>query len=169
MARFRFRCWFLKNPDLPFLAFLEKARKTTQRKQGFFHHGEPLKSLGKKGKTLKKSRKFLATKKSKEIQKSKERKIRERFRRFRVRFASLKKLKADPSDGLRRYVLASLTTSGASQTQMPLKQGSNHLQTLMSRKYPFSNQTNPHLQIPGKIRGRSLQCGFWPRNSRILF
>ena len=43
-------------PDLPFLAFLEKARKTTQKKQGFFHYAEPLKSLGKKGKTLKKSK-----------------------------------------------------------------------------------------------------------------
>ena len=28
-----------------------------------------------------------------------------------------------------------------------LKQGSNHFQTLLSRKCPFSNKTNPHLQI----------------------
>ena len=36
-------------PDLPFLAFLEKARKTTQKSKQFFLHVEPLKSLeGKK-------------------------------------------------------------------------------------------------------------------------
>ena len=33
------------------------------KKQGFFLYAEPLKSLGKKGKTLKKARKFFATKK----------------------------------------------------------------------------------------------------------
>ena len=62
--------------SLIFLAFLEKKNKENHPKiQGFFLCAEPLKSLGKKGKTLKKAWKFLATK-SKEIQKSKERKIR---------------------------------------------------------------------------------------------
>ena len=56
--------------DLPFLAFLEKARKTHPKKQGFFHYAEPLKSLGKKGKTLKKARKFLATKKARKSKKA---------------------------------------------------------------------------------------------------
>ena len=55
-----------------------------------------------------------------------------------------------PSDGLERYVLSILMTSGGSQAQTPLKRGSNHLQTLMSRKYPFSKKTNPHLQIPSR-------------------
>ena len=54
-----------------------------------------------------------------------------------------------PSDGLRRYGLSILTTSGGSQVQSPLKQGSNQLHTLVSRKCPFSNKTNPHLQPPG--------------------
>ena len=43
---------------------------------GLLIYAEPLKSLGQKGKTLKEARKFPATKISKEIQKSKERKIR---------------------------------------------------------------------------------------------
>ena len=64
------------HPDLPFLAFLGKARKNHPKKQGFFLSSEPLKSLGKKGKTLKKARKFFANEKNKEIEKSKERKIR---------------------------------------------------------------------------------------------
>ena len=70
-----------KNPDLPFLAFLEKKSKENHpKKQGFFLCVEPLKSLGKKEKHSKKTRKFLATKKSKEIQKGKERKIREQHK-----------------------------------------------------------------------------------------
>ena len=40
-------------PVLPFLVFLENCRKTP-KKQGFFIPAEPLKSLEKKGKTLKK-------------------------------------------------------------------------------------------------------------------
>ena len=51
------------------------ARKTT-KKQGFFFT-EPLKSLEKKGKTLKKNKEFLAGPKNKEFQKNKERKDRE--------------------------------------------------------------------------------------------
>ena len=75
-----------------------------------------------------------------------------------------------PSDGLRRYVLSILTTSGGSQAQMPLKQGSNHLQTLVSRKCPFSNKTNPHLQPPGRKtfnqgRRRNLNPNFLVRIS----
>ena len=57
---------------------------------------------------------------------------------------------AFPSDGSRRYGLSIHTTSRGAQAQMPLKQGSNHLQRLMSRRCPFSNKTNPHLQIPGR-------------------
>ena len=64
--------------------------------------------------------------------------------------------RAFPSDGLRRYVLSiPTTTSGGSQPQMPLKQGSNRLPKLMSRRCPFSSKTNPHLQIPGD--------SFWKR------
>ena len=74
---------FRNYPDLLFLACLEKARKTTPKKQGFFLSSEPLKSLGKKGKKRsKKQGNSLQRKKSKEIQKSKERKIREGWNLF---------------------------------------------------------------------------------------
>ena len=59
-----------ENPDLPFLAFSEKGKENHPKKQGFFHYAEPLKSLGKKGKTLKKARKFLATKKARKSKKT---------------------------------------------------------------------------------------------------
>ena len=65
-------------PDLPFLAFFWKSKENHPKKQGLFLYFEPLNSLGKKGKTLKKARKFVAAKKSKESQKSKESKIRVR-------------------------------------------------------------------------------------------
>ena len=44
------------------LLFWETARKTTKKKQGFFILSEPLKSLEKKGKTRKKARNSLETK-----------------------------------------------------------------------------------------------------------
>ena len=46
------------------LPFWKKQGKTHPKKQGFFLYAEPQKSLRKKGKTLKKARKFLATKKA---------------------------------------------------------------------------------------------------------
>ena len=49
-------------PVLPFLAFLEKARKTSQKTR-IFLYAEPLKSLGNKGKTLKKQGNSLQQKK----------------------------------------------------------------------------------------------------------
>ena len=62
--------------------------------------------------------------------------------------------------------LSILTTSGESQTQMPLKQGSSHLQTRMSRKCSVSNKTNPPtckhpavLQTVSPNRGQSLWWG----------
>ena len=59
----------------------------------------------------------------------------------------LSESRAFPSDGMRRYIWSVLMKSEGSQTQMPSKQGSNNL---MSRKCPFSNKTNPHVQISGK-------------------
>ena len=67
-------------PVLPFLVFLEKGRENPPKKQGFFIPTEPLKSLEKKGKTLKKNKEFLARRKNKEFQKNKERKDRVGFR-----------------------------------------------------------------------------------------
>ena len=79
---------------------------------------------------------------------------------FRVEFLIYR---AFPSDGSRRYVLSILKTSGGSHAQMPWKQGSNHLQTLMSRKCPFSNKTNPHLQIPGfRVYWQHREFGIFP-------
>ena len=52
--------------------------KENHQRDEDFYPTETLKSLGKKGKACKKARKFLATKKAREIQKSKERKIREK-------------------------------------------------------------------------------------------
>ena len=57
-------------PDLPFLAFLEKSKENHPKKQGLFLYAEPLKSLGKKGKTHKKARKFLAMKKARKSKKA---------------------------------------------------------------------------------------------------
>ena len=67
------------NPVLPFLVFFFwKWKGKPPKKQGFFIPAEPLKSLEKKGKTLKKKNKeFLAGEKNKEFPKNKERKDRE--------------------------------------------------------------------------------------------
>ena len=65
-----------QNPDLPFLAFLEKARKTTRKSKDFSLCRTP-KIPGKEGKNAQKSKEIPCNEKSKEIQKSKERKIRE--------------------------------------------------------------------------------------------
>ena len=67
---------FFSFPDLLFLAFLENGKENPPKKQGFFIVAGPLKSLGKNGKTRKKNKEFLGKEKSKEIQKSKEKKIR---------------------------------------------------------------------------------------------
>ena len=61
-------------PDLPFLASFGKSKENHPKKQGIFLHAEPLNSLGKKGKTLKKARKFLATKKARKSKKKQLRK-----------------------------------------------------------------------------------------------
>ena len=66
----------LRSKKRPVLAFLGKARKTTQKARSFLP-AEPLKSLGRKGKTLQKARKFLAMRKARKPPKNKERKIRE--------------------------------------------------------------------------------------------
>ena len=76
-------------PDLLFLAFSGKRQGKPPKKQGFSVSSEPLKSLQKEGKTLKKSKEFLEKQKSKEIQKSKERKIRVNSGMARVRLADL--------------------------------------------------------------------------------
>ena len=60
-----------QNPVLPFLVFLEKGRKTT-KKQGFFIPTEPLKSLEKKRKTVKKTRKSSQGEKTRNSKKNKE-------------------------------------------------------------------------------------------------
>ena len=56
------------NPVLPFLVFLEKGKPS--KKQGFFIPTEPLKSLEKKGKTLKKTRKSSQGKKTRNSKKT---------------------------------------------------------------------------------------------------
>ena len=73
--------------------FLEKARKTTPKRQGFFLSSEPLTSLGKKGKTLKKTRKFLATKKARKSQKARKGRSGYKERRTRNIFAKERKHK----------------------------------------------------------------------------
>ena len=59
-----------------------KSKENYPKKQGFFHHGEPLKSLGKKGKTLKKARKFLATKTARKSKKARKGRSGNRRNRF---------------------------------------------------------------------------------------
>ena len=66
-------------PVLPFLVFFFFAKKNNQgkspkKKQGFFIPTEPLKSLERKGKTLKKTRNSLIPKKTRNSKKNKERK-----------------------------------------------------------------------------------------------
>ena len=63
-------------PDLPFLAFLEKSMENHPKKARTFLYAEPLKSLGKKGNNAQKGEEIPCDEKSKEIRKSKERKIR---------------------------------------------------------------------------------------------
>ena len=55
----------------------------------------------------------------------------------------------------RRYVLSILMRSGGSRAQMPWNQGLNHLQTLTSRKCPFSNRgrANREVQTVNCMRG----------------
>ena len=57
-------------PWSSFPCFFGKSKENHPKKQGFFLGAEPLKSLGKKGKTLKKARKFLATKKARKSKKA---------------------------------------------------------------------------------------------------
>ena len=68
-----------RNRPLSFLSlffFWEKGKENHPKKQGFPIPTEPLKSLEKKGKTLKKNKEFLARRKNKEFPKNKERKDR---------------------------------------------------------------------------------------------
>ena len=58
------------------LQFWKTARKNTPKRQGFLLPAEPLKSLGKKGKTLKIARNSLKRKKARKTKKGKEKKIR---------------------------------------------------------------------------------------------
>ena len=62
------------NPDLPFLAFLEKAWKTTQEKARIFLYAEPLKFLGKKGKNAQKGKEIPCKEKKKARKSEKARK-----------------------------------------------------------------------------------------------
>ena len=57
---------------LSFPCFLGEKQGKPPKKARIFPYAEPLKSLGKKGKTLKKARKFLATKKARKSKKAKE-------------------------------------------------------------------------------------------------
>ena len=57
-------------PDLPFLVFFGKKQGKPPKKQGFFFPSEALKSLGKKGKTLKKARNSLQEKKARNSKKA---------------------------------------------------------------------------------------------------
>ena len=70
-------CPWDKPTSLSFLSlfFLKKARKTTKKTRIFYPY-RTLKSLEKKGKTLKKNKEILAGEKNKEFQKNKERKDR---------------------------------------------------------------------------------------------
>ena len=63
-------------PVLPFLAFVEKGRENHQKSKDFFFPTEPLKCLEKKGKTLKKNKEILASRKTRNSKKNKERKDR---------------------------------------------------------------------------------------------
>ena len=58
-----FGCPNRKIPDLPFLAFLERARKTTQKSKDPFSVLNPENSWERREQRPKKARKFLATKK----------------------------------------------------------------------------------------------------------
>ena len=70
--------WHESPISLIFLSlFFGNRQGEPPKKQGLFILSEPLKSLGKKGKTAEKSKEFLGKEKSKEFQESKERKIRE--------------------------------------------------------------------------------------------
>ena len=66
-----FRIGFWQNPVLPFLVFWKMPGKPA-KKQGFFVPAEPLKSLEKKGKKLKKNKEFLAREKTRNSKKTKE-------------------------------------------------------------------------------------------------
>ena len=68
--------WASKTPDLLFLAFLENGKEKHQKNKDFCPRRTP-KILGKKGKNAQKNKEFLGKEKSKEIQKSKEKKIRD--------------------------------------------------------------------------------------------
>ena len=62
-------------PVLPFLAFLEKGKENHQKNKDFYPYRTP-EIPGKEGKNAQKNKEFLAEEKSKEFQKSKERKDR---------------------------------------------------------------------------------------------
>ena len=63
-----------------------------------------------------------------------------------------------PGDSLRRYGLPILKTSGKSEAQMPLKQGSN---ALVKKNNPFSNKTNLRLELPEYCWSRAMPLWEW--------
>ena len=65
-----------KIPDPPTLAFLEQARVFPPKKARVFLFAEPLESLEKKGKMPQESKENRKTQKSKEIEKSKDWRVR---------------------------------------------------------------------------------------------
>ena len=71
MAPFN-RVW-AQLPGSSFPCAFGKRRGKPPKKQGFFILAETLKSLGKKGKTRKKSKEFLGKEKSREIKKARKR------------------------------------------------------------------------------------------------
>ena len=76
---------WVNSPVLPFLVFWKTAGKTTKKKQGFFIPAEPLKSLEKKGETLKKTKNSSQRTKTRNFsqKKNKERKDRENIWKVR--------------------------------------------------------------------------------------
>ena len=69
----QFRRAKVQNPDLLFLAFLENSKENYQKRQGFLLPAEPLKSLGKKGKTIKVARNSLKRRKARQTKKARKR------------------------------------------------------------------------------------------------
>ena len=84
---------------LPTLAFLRKARETPQKSKGFLF-AEPLNSLEKEGKTLKKKQGKSENKKSKDVEKSKD---------WRVRVVSQRHICAIPHFATYRTIIVRCT------------------------------------------------------------
>ena len=74
-----------KDPVLPFLVVLEKGTENHQKNKDFFSPAEPLKSLEKKGKTLKKTRNSSQGKKTRNSKKARKGRTGERPKWLRER------------------------------------------------------------------------------------